>query len=101
MALEDEFKSAMLNIYKRAEAECSYRPTLLLQMIDTNVAVGAAKRLLHAAHLSDGFNKLWELGRLDLTVEALVLNPKWQELFSADEKRIAHNRLRQLNYKIE
>jgi hypothetical protein len=31
MSLEDEFKAAMLNIYKRADAECSYRPTYLLQ----------------------------------------------------------------------
>jgi hypothetical protein len=68
-------------------------------MIGADGGVGAAKRLLRAGHLSAGFSKLWELGRLDLTVEALVLDRSWQELFSADEKEIARKRLRPFHYK--
>ncbi len=101
MTSEEAFKAAMLNIYKRADAECSYRPTYLLQMIDTDGGVGAAKRLLKANHLSAGFSRLWELGRLDLTVEALVLDRNWADLFSADEKEVARRRLSQFNYKTD
>ena len=41
---------------------------------------------------------LWERKRLDLTVEAMILRPEWQALFSDVERRIAVNRLREYGY---
>ena len=35
--------------------------------------------------MSDGFTELWQRGRLDLPVEALVMQPKWASLFSGIE----------------
>lgn len=35
---------------------------------------------------------------LELTVEAMILQPKWRELFSAEERRIAVERLRDYGY---
>jgi hypothetical protein len=57
-----------------------------------------ARYLLHAAKVSDGYTALWERGRLDLTVEAMILNSEWQSLFSDDERRIAVDRLRAYDY---
>jgi len=36
---------------------------------------------------------LWECGRLDLSMEALVIDPRFEELFSAEEREIARERL--------
>ena len=38
-------------------------------------------------------------GRLDLTVEALILDEKWKSLFSEQEREIAWRRLTEYNYK--
>jgi hypothetical protein len=37
---------------------------------------------LAAPAVSDGFAQLWERKRIILTVEALVIDPKFSELFS-------------------
>ncbi len=49
-------------------------------MASEHGGVEAAKRLLHAPNVSEGFVTLWEKGRLDLSAEALVL----QERFRSD-----------------
>jgi len=89
----------MLSIYRRASAECNYIPTRFLRMVNELGGVGAARALLHARELSDGFTHLWQLGRLDLTMEALIVeNPEYRELFSAEEIDIARRRLRECRY---
>jgi hypothetical protein len=67
-------------------------------MIAQHGAVGAARRLLGAPTVSDGFVLLWERQRLDLTVEALVLDPTFDDLFTAEEKSTAHARLEEFGY---
>ena len=39
--------------------------------------------------MSDGYTALWDRQRLDLTVEAVILDPKWRPLFSSEELGIA------------
>ena len=41
-----------------------------------------ARYLLHAPTVSEGYAALWERKRLDLTVEAMILQPEWHALFS-------------------
>ena len=45
-------------------------PSYFAQMLGEHGAVGAARLLINARTVSDGFTRLWELNRLDLTVEA-------------------------------
>jgi len=52
-----------------------------------------ARRLITSAAPSDGFIRLYEMGRLDLTVEAMALEPEWRDVFTADERRRARDRL--------
>jgi len=49
--------------------------------------------LLATDELQEGFTTLWECGRLDLTVEALVVSDEFSSLFTADEVRRARQRL--------
>jgi len=60
-----------------------------------------AKRLLQTPGLQYGFEVLWERGRLDLTMEALVLKPPWNQLFTDEEKEIAIARLIGCDYNPE
>jgi hypothetical protein len=41
-------------------------------MVNEMGGVGAAKKLINDPFPSDGFRRLWETGRLDLTVEYVV-----------------------------
>jgi hypothetical protein len=49
--------------------------------------------------VSSGFSALYERGRLDLTVEALVGKPEFASLFTEDEIGTARQRLDQLGYR--
>ena len=95
---QQEFHNAMGDIYRRANAECEYNPTRFLQMVSEYGGVATAKRLLASDEPQFGFTELWECGRLDLTVEAHVLKPEFQELFTVEEIERARLRLREYGY---
>jgi len=97
--LEAQFDRAMFSIYDRAKRECKYNASYFLQMLVDHGGLKTAKRLLAKDDLSDGFTTLWEHGRLDLTVEAHVIQPRFAELFTAEEIEKAGSRLKQYGYR--
>ena len=86
--LEAEFDQAMVNIYHTA-ASLGYRPTYFLRMVSEHGGVIAAKRLLRAAEHQSGLTRLYELDRLDISAEALVLQERWKTLFTDEERQTA------------
>ncbi|BAD40294.1 conserved domain protein [Symbiobacterium thermophilum IAM 14863] len=98
--LEREFHEAMVSICERATRECGYNPRDLRRMIFDHGGLGAARLLLRTDRVSDGFVRLWELKRLDLTVEAHVLLPRFAALFTEEEHRIARRRLQDYGYPV-
>ncbi|RFU39433.1 DUF262 domain-containing protein [Actinomadura logoneensis] len=96
--LSKQFDAALRELYERTKAEAGYNATTLLRMLAEHGGVGAAKRVLALKHMSDGFAALWERGRLDLSVEAFVLDPKWAPLFTAEELEGARQVLLRFNY---
>jgi len=96
--LEQQFHKEMIALYHRAVAECDYRPTRFLQMVTERGGLAAAKDLLRASRPAEGLTILWEHGRLDLSVEALICRTPWSTLFTADELAIARKRLQELGY---
>jgi hypothetical protein len=96
--LESEFHEAMLEIYRRAKAEADYTAARFLGMVSERGGLETARHLLHAPTVSDGYAALWERRRLDLTVEALILDAKWESLFSDEERRTAVARLQDYGY---
>ena len=68
-------------------------------MLDERGGVETAKFLINSPKPSDGYTKLFERNRLDLTVEATVVNePRWRNLFTDDEFKKAKARLKQYGY---
>lgn len=98
-ALLKKFDGAMFEIYRRAKTEAKYNANIFFNMLNKDGGWLTAKSLINAPVQSDGFTALHTAGRLDLTVEAVVLeNAQWHTLFTADELNKARHRLRQNGY---
>ena len=97
--LEIAFHDAMLDIYRRAKSEAKYNAQRYLQMVIDHGGIEAARMLIHADTVSDGYTALWERGRLDLTVEAMVIgNSRFHPLFTDEEMQICSTRLAEYGY---
>lgn len=90
-ALEEEFNARMYELYTDAQ-KCGYNAIAFLTMVRERGGLAAAQHCL--GEVTDGFSKLWEMGRLDLSVEYAVLQPRWAELFTAAELATARQRLK-------
>ena len=95
--LESKFHEEMLNIYKEAR-RIGYDAKWFLTMVVNMGGLMAAKKLLSTDELQYGFTRLWELHRLDLSVEALVRRPEFTTLFTDKELARAEERLRAHGY---
>jgi hypothetical protein len=89
---EREFDALLRQVYTECD-KLGYRPTGMLGMIADHGAIGTAKRLLELPS-SDGFARLVLLGRRDLAIESIVLDPRWDGVFTDQERKIAKRRLR-------
>ena len=99
--IEQQFDAAMMNIYRSAKFVAKYNAARFLQMLNEHRGLKTAQILIHSQTVSDGYTALWERGHLDLTVEALILDPKWIDLFDDEERSIARNRLKEYGFKSE
>ncbi|WP_182882083.1 GmrSD restriction endonuclease domain-containing protein [Microbispora sp. H10949] len=93
-----EFDAAMRSIYDKARSEANYHASYFLSMLAEHGSLATARKLLRSPAVSDGFAALWERGRLDLTVEALVVQPQFAEMFTPTEIEVARHRLEQFGW---
>jgi hypothetical protein len=91
--METKFHRAMVRIYEEARKE-GYTPSYFLKMLSEHGGVETARRLVNSVSPSEGFTRLWIMKRLDLSVEALILQPEWQTLFLDEEREQARKRLK-------
>jgi len=90
---ERGFHRAMVAIYETAKRELGYNATRFLQMLSEQGGLATARQLLWSDTPSDGFTTLWSHHRLDLTVEAHVLQQRYATLFNDDDRQRARERL--------
>ena len=91
---EDAYLERCRNIATEIKKVLGARRTLFLSMIGEYGAVETTKRLVHAEQSSDTFVDLMVKGRLDLTVEWLIVNErKWDPLFTDETRTAARSRL--------
>jgi len=91
--LEQEFTVAC----KTVMAECrtlGYNPTIWARMVEEHGGVATARRLIKSGDMQAGLLRLLSLGREDLTVERAVLDDRWHELFTDEERELARWRLK-------
>jgi hypothetical protein len=107
--LERRFHDDMLDIFRKAgeatrKQRCDgtfvrgYWAIYFLRGVRNHGGLVYARRLLRATGTTDGFARLTEEGRLDLTMEALVLRPEYSALFTPRELQVAASRLAAAGY---
>ena len=77
MTIEAEFQRAMWASCQ-APRTLGYKPVAFEAMLGEFGAIAAAHQLLATFKYQDGFRRLWELGRLDLSLECHVLKPRYR-----------------------
>ncbi len=96
--VERRFGEAMFAIYREAKG-IGYTPSIFLRMLHEKGAIQTARQLINAPQPSDGYTRLWELERMDLSVEAVVHdNAEWHGLFTENELRLCKRRLSDHGY---
>jgi hypothetical protein len=91
-----QFREAMIGIYDGAlQLTPPYRPTKFHRMVNEQGAKETADILLAQGKTSDGFAELFTRGKesLKLSVEYLVLQRPWRELFEPEQLAVARQRL--------
>jgi hypothetical protein len=97
MSLENELTEELRGTYEAARRR-GYVATYFLQMLEEHCGVETAKRLLAKPEPQTGLFELWNLGLLHESMEAVVLQNKFKDLFTGDELAEAHRRLDELGY---
>jgi hypothetical protein len=100
-AAEAQFDQAMLDIYSLAGRETGYWAGYFLRAVRKDGGLETARKLLWKTGTSKGFERLKEEGRLDLSMEALMLRPEFRELFSEAELDRASDRLAEHGYRLD
>lgn len=91
----DRFHKAMLSLYDVC-ATLGFRPVLFRRYVILNGGVAAAKELVFKPGTT-GLERLIDLGKTEISVEATMLQPDFQHLFSAEELKEARERLANVN----
>lgn len=86
-ALEAEFHQHMLAIYDLC-AKVGFRPVLLRRFVLLHGGVEAARKLLEQPGTT-GLERLQQNCMVDASMEALILRPEYQSLFSPQERKQA------------
>src|SRR5947209_6675880 len=95
--LEQQFHEAMLGIYEAAKRlKPPYHAPRFLRMVHEHGGREAANRLLATGEPSEGFTQLFLRGKdnLRISVEYLVLENPWRNLFTPEQLAVARERLR-------
>jgi hypothetical protein len=101
VTLELDFHEAMVELYRRAKHEIHYTARYFIDMVSNDGGLETARYLLDTKEPSDGYVVLWEHGRLDSSVEAEVLRPRWHDLFNDEQRATAVRRLRDYGFDVD
>lgn len=86
------FEGATREIIQAISTEV-YRPTYFIQLMASEGAYAAACQVVSSSKLPDGFQRLLQENRPELTIEYLVIRPEWADLFEPEIIEAAHGRL--------
>lgn len=99
--LELQFHERMRQVYDQAKEECGYTATRFMQMVNEQGGLSTARRLINSPNYSEGLTRLWELKRLDISMEATVLQEPWRQLFTEEELKKASDKLIRLGFNLK
>jgi 5-methylcytosine-specific restriction protein A len=101
MNIEQQLYKALILAYEEAKNKYKYNPVRFLQMLNEKGAVRTTTELVQHPDISGGLTRLWEEGRLDLSIEAIIQQKPWRALFSDTVLQTARDKLASLGHFIE
>jgi len=97
LKLEEELEQEFIDTIKEAnDLGAKIKSTSVISYIHKYGAIGGASRLIGTDKLHSGLLKLWEIKRLDISFESIILKEKYQVLFGKDILEKAQKRLDKL-----
>lgn len=98
----DQLKRELRDRYIETYNACKkfkYTPRAFLDMVvsDEDI-VEVTRRLIHKDGGTSGFTTLFENGRMDLSVEKIILEPRYRVLFDKEDLVAAYARLKEYQY---
>ena len=82
-----------------ANREKAQRMVVRMRPVENSEAMKTAHRVLSGNRISDGFNILADKGHLELSLEALVVDKRFTQLFTDEEANTALMRLLDAGYR--
>lgn len=97
--LKNKFNENILEIIEECK-KIGYTPSRFIQMLQLhgNDAYQIVPELVNKK-VTAGLEILWKKGRLDLSIEAVILKPEYQILFSPDLIKMCKKKLEAFHYK--
>lgn len=96
--LEKQFDEELIKNCEEAQKKCAYNPTRFLETVARFGGVKTAKEIIRKGKVSDGFDKLQQAGLIHLTMEAVMVQAKYGELFTDDEVNSCYELLCEYGY---
>lgn len=99
--LKNKFNEEVFLAVEKMKKEENYIPTRFIQMLQQseNNAYEVVQRLV-TKEFSSGLEKLWEKGKLELSMEAIMIKPEYKSLFSPEIIKTCEKKLKQFGYKL-
>lgn len=97
-ALEKKLQEEIIKNCTIAENDYECKMTRLLLNIEKFGAVRTIQEILRKGRTSDCFDKLVKANRIDLTMEAVIVKPKYAELFTDEEVNSCYELLCEYGY---
>ena len=96
--LKQQLRDRYIDTYNACK-KFKYTPRAFLDMVvsDEDI-VEVTRRLIHKDGGTSGFATLYENGRMDLSVEKIILETKYRPLFSREDLIVAYERLKEYQY---
>lgn len=96
--LKLELKARYISTYNECKT-IKYIPRAFLDMVVSNDdIVEVTRKLIHKEGGTSGFTTLYQNKRMDLSVEKIILEPRYRVLFTREDLRAAYERLKQYEY---
>lgn len=96
--LKKAFHQEMIALYKRMTKELKYKSPRLMDLINKYGGYEAAVKYITTENNVQDFAVLWENERLDLSVEALITNNRYRDLFMEDIVKYCDRKLQEYSY---
>ena len=96
--IKQSFHNEMVLIYKRITKELKHKSPRLIDLINKHGGYEAAIKYLVTESAVQDFAVLWENQRLDLSVEALIVNEKYRDIFDEAIVKTCDKKLQEYSY---